>query len=61
MTTETDNVLNNLFGIEGAHVFKADLSALSPGIHTITARATLNGEQRPLANSLTLDMRYVDI
>eukprot|EP00029_Vermamoeba_vermiformis_P009710 TRINITY_DN4936_c0_g1_i1.p1 TRINITY_DN4936_c0_g1~~TRINITY_DN4936_c0_g1_i1.p1 ORF type:complete len:1173 (+),score=320.49 TRINITY_DN4936_c0_g1_i1:56-3574(+) len=57
MTTETDDQLNQLLGVEGAHVFKADLSALNPGIHTITARATVNGEQRALANSLTLDLR----
>ncbi len=57
MTTETDNKLNQLFNIEGAHVFKADLSALSPGIHTVTARANINGEQRNFANSLTLDLR----
>jgi hypothetical protein len=57
LTTETDDKLNSLLGIEGAHVFQADLSALNPGVHTITARATVNGEQRPLVNSLTLDMR----
>lgn len=57
LTTETDDKLNSLLGIEGAHVFQADLSALNPGVHTITARATVNGEQRPLVNSLTLDTR----
>ncbi len=57
MTTKTDDQLNYLYGIEGAHVFEANLSGLKPGVHTVTARAAITGNQSPLANSLTLDLR----